>query len=120
MIMPATLLIGFSLTINVADVVPRYDMKPTCRAAVALAAGGDGGRSIENCMAGEEQARKEIDKAWLKTPSAERSQCIGTVAVGGSPSYVELVVCLEMMRDSRTHREEQRTKNAQRSTSKKP
>jgi hypothetical protein len=120
MIMPATLFIGFSLTINVADVVPRYDMKPTCRAAVALAAGGDGGRSIENCMAGEEQARKEIDKAWLKTPSAERSQCIGTVAVGGSPSYVELVVCLEMMRDSRTHREEQRTKNAQRSTSKKP
>jgi hypothetical protein len=57
----------------------------------SLAAGGDGGRNIENCMAGEEQARKEIDKAWLKTPSAERSQCIGTVAVGGSPSYVELV-----------------------------
>ena len=119
MIMPATLLIGFGLTINVADVVPRYDMKPTCRAAVALAAGTEG-RSIENCMAGEEQARKEIDKAWLKTPSAERSQCIGTVAVGGSPSYVELVVCLEMMRDSRTHREEERTKNAQKSTSRKP
>ena len=95
MIMPATLLIGFSLTINVADVVPRYDMKPTCRAAEALAAGGDGGRSIENCMAGEEEARKQIDKAWLKTPSAERSQCIGAVAVGGSPSYVELVVCLK-------------------------
>ncbi len=120
MIIPATLLLGFSLTINVADVVPRYDMKPTCRAAVALAAGGDGGRNIENCMAGEEQARKEIDKAWLKTPSAERSQCIGTVAVGGSPSYVELVVCLEMMRDSRTHREEERTKKAQKSTSNKP
>jgi hypothetical protein len=119
MIIPATLLIGFGLTINVADVVPRYDMKPTCRAAVALAAGTEG-RSIENCMAGEEQARKEIDKAWLKTPSAERSQCIGTVAVGGSPSYVELVVCLEMMRDSRTHREEERTKNAQKSISKKP
>jgi hypothetical protein len=63
MIMPATLLIGFSLTVSVADAVPHYDMKPTCRAAVALAAGGDGGRSIENCMAGEEQARKQIDKA---------------------------------------------------------
>jgi hypothetical protein len=120
MIVPATLLIGFSLITNVADAVPHYDMKPTCRAAVALAAGGDGGRSIENCMAGEEQARKEVDKAWLRTPSAERSQCIGTVAVGGSPSYVELVVCLEMMRDSRAHQEEQRTKNAQKSTSKKP
>ena len=61
-----------------------------------------------------------IDKAWLQTPSAERSQCIGTVAVGGSPSYVELVVCLEMMRDLRAHREEQRTKNAQKLTSKSP
>ena len=116
MIMPATLLIGFALTINVADVVPRYDMKPTCRAAVALAAGGDGGRSIENCMAGEEQARKEIDNAWLKTPSAERSQCIGTVAVGGSPSYVELVVCLEMMRDSRVRREDEQAKSKQSTT----
>jgi hypothetical protein len=119
MIMPATLLIGLGLTIHIADVVPRYDMKPTCRAAVALAAGAEG-RSIENCMAGEEEARKQIDKSWLKTPSAERSQCIGTVAVGGSPSYVELVVCLEMMRDSRAHREEGRTKNAQKSTIKKP
>ena len=119
MMMPATLLVAFGLTINVADTVPRYDMKPTCRAAVALV-GGSQGRNIENCMAGEEEARKQIDKAWSKTPSAERSQCIETVAVGGTPSYVELVVCLEMMRDSRTHREEERNKNAQKSTSKKP
>ncbi|MFZ0836834.1 MAG: hypothetical protein WAM77_05215 [Xanthobacteraceae bacterium] len=119
MIIPATLLIGIGLTINVADTAPRYDMKPPCRAAIALAAGSEG-RNIENCMAGEEEARRQIDKEWSKTPSAERSQCIGTVAVGGSPSYVELVVCLEMMRDSRTHRDEKRTNNAQKSTSKKP
>jgi hypothetical protein len=119
MIVPASLLIAFGLAINVADTMPRYDMKPTCRAAVALAAGSEG-RNIENCMAGEEEARRQIDKEWSKTPSAERSQCIGTMAAGGSPSYVELVVCMEMMRDSRTHREEQRANSSQKSTVKKP
>jgi hypothetical protein len=119
MIVPASLLIAFGFATNVADTVPRYDMKPTCRAAVALAAGTEG-RNIENCMAGEDEARRQVDKDWSKTPSAERRQCIGTVAVGGSPSYVELIVCLEMMRDSRTHREEQRANEAQKSTSKKP
>jgi hypothetical protein len=114
MIIPATLLVGFGLTINVADTVPRYDMKPTCRAAVALTAGSEG-RNIESCMAGEEEARKQIEKEWSKTPTAERSQCIG------SPSYVELVVCLEMMRDSRTHpEEEEQAQRKQKSTNKKP
>jgi hypothetical protein len=35
----ATLLISFGFVINVADTIPRYDLKPTCRAAVNLAAG---------------------------------------------------------------------------------
>jgi hypothetical protein len=34
----AMLLIGSGLVVNVADTVPRYDMKPTCRAAVDLPA----------------------------------------------------------------------------------
>jgi hypothetical protein len=118
MITFAMLLIGSSLVVNVADTVPRYDMKPTCRAAVDLAAGAQG-RTVESCMAGEERARKELERDWLKIPSAERSQCIGTVSVGGSPSYVELQICLEMMGDSRKHRdEEQAASKSKKSTSK--
>ena len=37
---------------------------------------------------------------------------------GGSPSYVELAVCLDMMRDSRTHLEEERAKKTQKQTGK--
>ena len=59
-------------------------------------------------MAGEEGARKEIEKEWAKLPAPDRTQCVGTVAVGGSPSYVELIICLEMMRDSRKHQEDER------------
>jgi len=32
---------------------------------------------------------------------------MGTVNVGGSPSYVELLTCLEMMQDSRKHQQEE-------------
>jgi hypothetical protein len=62
-------------------------------------------------MAAENDARKSLEKDWPKTPAAERTQCTGTVNVGGSPSYVELLVCLEMMQDSRKHHEDERAKS---------
>jgi len=99
----ATLLVHPSL----ADTVPRYDVRKTCRAAVTLAAGSEG-RTVESCMSGEELARKDLEKDWAKIPAAGRTQCTGTVVVGGSPSYVELLICLEMMRDSRKHQEDER------------
>ena len=111
-----TLLISFSLVINVADTVPRYDLKPTCRAAVDLAAGTEGLRVAW-------LARMRHARAWQKTgskiPIAERSQCIATMARGGFPSYVELVVCIEMMSDLRVHQAEERATNAK-SKNKKP
>jgi hypothetical protein len=91
----------------VADTVPRYDVRATCRKAVALASGSEG-RNVENCMMSEEAAHKDLEKDWVKAPAAERTQCIGTVAVSGSPSYVELLTCLEMMRDLRKHQEDER------------
>ena len=97
MITPAILITSLGLVVSVADTVPRYDVRSTCRAAVALA-GGSEGRTVENCMATEDTARKDLEKDWAKTPTPERTQCVGTVAVGGSPSYVELLICLEMMR----------------------
>jgi hypothetical protein len=112
----AAFLIGLGLLINVADTVPRYDVTTTCRKAVALAGGGPEGRSVDSCVAGEEEAHKDLDKQWAELPTGERTQCIWTVAVGGPPSYVELLVCLEMMRDSRTHHQEEETKAKQSST----
>lgn len=104
------LLTSLGLVVSVADTVPRYDVRSTCRAAVALA-GGTEGRTVENCMATEDTARKGLEKDWVKAPVAERTQCMGTVNVGGSPSYVELQICLEMMLDSRKHQQEERAKS---------
>jgi hypothetical protein len=109
MLAHAALLIGSGLLINVADAIPRYDVTRTCRAAVAMTAGSQG-RTIENCVTGEEAARKDLEKHWATAPAAERTQCTGSGAVGGSHSYVELLVCLEMMRDSRVRREDEQAK----------
>jgi hypothetical protein len=116
MYVSATLL-SFGLVINVADTVPRYDVKPTCQAAINLTAGAQG-RTVESCIAGEEKARKELEKDWSKIPIAERNQCIATMAKGGYPSYVELVICVEMTRDSRAHQEEERAKDVKSKTKK--
>src|SRR4051794_20738599 len=106
MITFAKLLIASGLVLQVADRVPKLDVKGTCKAAVELA--GSTGRTVDSCLAGEMSARKELEKDWAKFPAGERTQCIQTAARGGAPSYVEILVCLEMMRDSRARKEPQK------------
>ena len=71
--------------------------------------GSDPARTVEQCVAGEETARKGLEKNWSKFPAADRNQCVATTTVGGAPSYEELLTCLEMMRDNRAIREQERT-----------
>jgi hypothetical protein len=111
MIVPAMLITSLGLVVTVADTIPRYDVRSTCRKAVAMTSMGEGGRTVENCMSGEDEARKEVEKDWIKIPAAERTQCVSTVRADSSPSYVELLVCLEMTRDSRKRQEDDRAKS---------
>ena len=106
----AMLLAGTNLVINVADTIPRFDVSKTCKAAIDLS--GNSGRTVESCVAGEDKARKEIEKDWATFPPAERNQCIQTAVKGGSPSYIEIIVCLELIRDSRTRKEPQKNPQA--------
>ena len=101
--------IGF--VIGVADSVPRFDVRPTCRSAIDMM-GANSVRTVEHCVAGEEGARKDLEKNWSKFPAADRSQCVATTSVRGAPSYEELLTCLEMMRDNRALREQERTRKS--------
>ena len=111
------LLVGSGLVVNAADRVPNLDVKSTCTAAIKMM--GATGRTVENCLEGEHKARKDLEKDWSKLPTSERSQCVATSA-GGSPSYVELLICLEMMGDSRKHREEERAASKAKKLTSKP
>jgi len=97
-IMPiATLFVGTGLMFNVAATVPTYNVKPTCRAAIDLS--GMRGRTVEMCEASEAQARNEIVKDWSSFSESAKTRCLQTSG-GHAPSYVELLICLESMRDS--------------------
>jgi hypothetical protein len=113
----AMLIVGASLIVKTTDQVPNLDVKSTC--AVAIKMMGATGRTVENCLEGEHKARKDLEKDWSKLPTSERSQCVATSA-GGSPSYVELQVCIEMMGDSRKHQEEERAASKAKKPTSKP
>jgi hypothetical protein len=106
----APALAAASLFLTVADNVPHYDVKPTCRAAIEMM--GSQGRTVDSCMRSENEARADVVKHWPQTPKDEQQRCAQTALHSGSPSYVELLICIEMHRDSRNRAQQLKDEQA--------
>ena len=91
------MLVAVSPLVLVADNVPKLNYQPSCKAAVTAAALP--GRDEESCKRDEETARATLDKIWSQFDGADRKRCLSLTSLGGAPSYVELLTCLEMSRD---------------------
>ena len=91
------LLVAVSPLVLVADTVPKLNYEPSCKAAVTAAALP--GRDEESCKRDEETARATLEKIWSQFDSADRQRCLSLTTLGGAPSYVELLTCVEMSRD---------------------
>jgi hypothetical protein len=87
-LLPA-LLLG-SQVLLVADSVPRLDIVHSCRSAGASSVMGaqSGTRNASACEQDENDARGKLQQDWGIYSGDERDRC--------SPSYVELLTCLEM------------------------
>jgi hypothetical protein len=85
-----------------ADNPPRLKVESSCeaagRGAIVL------GRNKEACLADENTAQETLKQNWSKYSSADKTQCVGMATTGGPASYVELLSCLEIMRDARNIR----------------
>ena len=92
-------LVGCSIGAAAADNVPKLNVGPSCEAAArgAVAAG----RDKEACLGDERQAQEQATKNWSQYRSADKEECVGMINKGGPASYVELLSCLEIMRDAR-------------------
>jgi hypothetical protein len=75
-------------------------VSPSCRAAAAAAT--DKGR-LQTCIDSEHKARDQLAKDWSTYAADERNKCVNA-AKGFSPTYTELITCLEMERDLRQSR----------------
>jgi hypothetical protein len=44
----------------------------------------------------ENKARKQLASRWSKFSASSKAQCIPQESIGGTPSYVSLLSCLQM------------------------
>lgn len=94
----AALIFGLSTAIARADGPPKLDVGPTCNAAAPYAIAV--GRTKEACLVDEHAAESTLAENWSKYGAADKTQCTVTVNMGGPPSYVELLSCIEVLRDA--------------------
>jgi hypothetical protein len=79
----------------VADRVPQLNVRPSCRAA------GLADSSEDSCLRDEKQARTKLEPDGSGFAASERERCTTLSHRGGSPSYVELLTCLEVAKQAK-------------------
>ena len=94
---------GASDRAAVAHGVPSWDQTASCRAAASIAYGQTPGERMTSCLASEQRTREELTKNWSTFPAADRNDCVGSLTF--SPTYTELLTCLEMRRDVKKSRD---------------
>lgn len=77
-----------------ADRPPQFNIEPGCRAAATSAVAPN--RTPDACKRDENDARKKVESEWSHFKAADRDRCVRLSSLGGSPSYVELITCLEL------------------------
>jgi hypothetical protein len=79
----------------VADGVPNWDLTASCRAAGTISGYAQTpDERMKSCLASEQRTREELSKNWSTFPAADRVGCVKSLTF--SPTYTELVTCLEM------------------------
>jgi hypothetical protein len=97
---PAALVFALGGTLLVADRVPALNVESGCRAAAKMGDSLSLDTNLRQCLADEKSARDELEKQWTQFSPALRDRCVATTETGGNPSYVEVLVCLQMGRDA--------------------
>ncbi len=84
--------------------VPNWDVSSSCRAASQFAYNQSAGEREKACIESENRTREKLAGDWSTFPADERTRCIKSIE-WFSPTYTELVACLEMYSDARRARE---------------
>lgn len=90
------IIVSSHLVVAVADHVPKFDIARSCKLDVAAASGLSAGLPLKRCISDENRARQQLASQWSKFPAANRASCTSEESVGGTPSYVSLLTCLQM------------------------
>jgi hypothetical protein len=92
------MIVGSQLIMPIADGVPKFDIARSCKLDVAATAGLAVDQTSKRCVSDEQSARQKLASQWSKYPAASRASCTSQESIGGTPSYVSLMTCLEFAR----------------------
>ena len=85
------------LVIPVADDVPKFDTARGYRLdstqAFDLSTGQN--ETVKRCVADEQQALTQLQTQWSQFRGSDKPQCTEEAKIGGTPSYVNLLTCLQ-------------------------
>jgi hypothetical protein len=90
------IIVSSQLIVTVADGVPKFDIARSCKLDLAATAGLTVDQSTKSCVDDEQKARQQLASQWSKFPGPSRVSCTGQESIGGTPSYVSLLTCLQM------------------------
>jgi hypothetical protein len=100
-VLPPAIPVALAVTLlhAAADTVPTLNIEPGCRAAAKMGDQLSLDTTLRQCLADERGARNELENKWAQFPPALRQRCLATTETG-NPSYVEVLVCLQMGQDA--------------------
>jgi hypothetical protein len=98
MLIPISMVaLSTQLVIAVADGVPKYDIARGCRVdstqAFDLSTGQN--ETVKKCVADEQGAMAQLETQWSQFREPDKTQCTVEANIGGTPSYVDLLTCLQ-------------------------
>ena len=96
--LPIALLAALPAAYAAADKVPILDVKRECNFEGSVLG------NQQQCLADEEQAKQQLQQEWPQFNASDKRQCLSEATMAGAASYVELITCLEMARDTRNSR----------------
>jgi hypothetical protein len=91
-----------STVLAAVDGLPSFNIDPVCREVAARA---HAPAYKEKCLREEQAAHEQLKARWAAVPASDRSYCRQLASLGGVPSYVVLLTCLDVQQEERRVRE---------------
>jgi hypothetical protein len=90
------IVVSSQLAVAVADRVPAFDINRSCRLDLAATAGLSVDQTTKSCVNDEKRARQQLASQWSKFSAPSKAECVPQESIGGTPSYVSLLTCLQL------------------------
>jgi hypothetical protein len=95
------IVLGSHLAITVADNVPKFDIARGCRVDNTAASGLAEEQPLRKCVSDEQQALQQLQTQWSQFAEPDIRTCTTTTNSDDTPSYVELLTCLQEAKEVR-------------------